>query len=273
MGGVHLAGALIKGLRAAIGFLTTIPVRIEEGDYESFISRIYLFVVVAIGVGVLAGGAGLVFQRLLPAPFAAALTLGGIFALTGINHVDGLSDTADGLVTSGPKERKIASMKDVHAGAGGILAIGLDLLFLFALLLAFVGDGLPVVYPLFVAEVGAKVATITVIAYGKSMGPGMGASAIAAARKSHFAAGVAIAWAAIVVATVLAITSYHGYPAGRLAMAGIGAMLTPLVAAALVKGAAESNFGGVNGDVMGAANEIGRIAVLAVTGVLLWTHF
>jgi adenosylcobinamide-GDP ribazoletransferase len=34
---------------------------------------------------------------------------------------------------------------------------------------------------------------------------------------------------------------------------------------------ASRHFGGVNGDVMGAANEIGRAAALVVLGVLVWT--
>jgi adenosylcobinamide-GDP ribazoletransferase len=39
----------------------------------------------------------------------------------------------------------------------------------------------------------------------------------------------------------------------------------------LIADVAERNFGGVNGDVMGAANEIGRIAALLVLGMLVWT--
>jgi adenosylcobinamide-GDP ribazoletransferase len=253
--------------------MTAIPVSIKEGDYENFLARLYLFIPVGLLVGLLVGTAGLVFQWLLPAPFAAALTIGCIYLLTGINHIDGLSDTADGLVTSGPREKKIKSMKDVHAGSGGILAIGLDLLFLYALLSAFAGSDMPLLYPLLVAETCAKVAMITVIAFGTSIGPGMGAMAIAAAKKSHYAAGVVIALTAITIATVVTGMAYTGLPAWRIWAAGIGAILSSFVVAALLMRAADRNFGGVNGDVMGAANETGRIAALAVMGVMLWMHW
>jgi adenosylcobinamide-GDP ribazoletransferase len=263
----------VRGLRAAVGFLTGIPVHIREGDYECFLDRLYLFIPVGLLVGLLIGTAGLIFQSFLPAPFAAALVIGSIFLLTGINHVDGLSDTADGMATSGSRERKISSMKDVHAGSGGILAIGLDLLFLYALLSTFAGSNMPLLYPLLVAEVCAKVATSTVIAYGTSLGRGMGAIAIAAARKEHYRAGIAIATAAVIIATALTALVYSGTPFLRLLVVGVGAIISSMAAAVMLMKVADQNFGGVNGDVMGAANEIGRIAALAAMGVVLWMHW
>lgn len=268
-----MAGNMVKGLRAAIGFLTTIPVRVKDDDYDSFVSRLYLFIPVGLLAGLLIGTTGFAFQWLLPAPFAAVLTVGCIILLTGINHIDGLSDMADGLVTSGPAEKKIRSMKDVHAGAGGILAIGLDLLFLYALLSTFVGSDVPMLLPLFVAEVSAKVAMITMIAFGKSLGPGMGAMAIAAAKKSHYIAGILVAWTAIVIALVITGMFYTGLPVWRIWLAGLLAMLSPLAVAAVVLAMSGRNFGGVNGDVMGAANETARIAALAIMGAVLWMHW
>ncbi len=264
---------MVKGFRAAIGFLTTIPVRVRDDDYDSFVSRLYLFIPAGLLAGLLIGMAGLAFQWLLPVPFAAALAVACVILLTGINHIDGLSDMADGLVTSGPPEKKIRSMKDVHAGAGGILAIGLDLLFLYALLSTFAGSDIPVLLPIFVAEVCAKVAMITVIAFGKSLGPGMGAVVIAAAKKSHYMTGIIIAWAAITIAVVVTGMFYNGLPLWRIWLAGLLAMLSPLVVAAVVLATADRNFGGVNGDIMGAANESARIAALAVMGAVLWMHW
>jgi adenosylcobinamide-GDP ribazoletransferase len=183
-------------------------------------------------------------------------------------------------VRSGPDHRLHLSAywhqppgRPVHAGAGGILAIGLDLLFLYALLSAYAGSDVPLLYPLLVAEVCAKVAMITVIAFGTSLGPGMGAMAIAAAKKSHYVAGVIIAIIVIAIATVVTGTYYTGIPAWRLAAAAIAALPAPIVVAAVLMRAADRNFGGVNGDVMGAANEIGRIAALTAMGVVLWTHW
>ncbi len=267
-----MADDIVKGLRAAVGFMTGIPISIREGDYESFLARLYLFIPVGLLAGLLLGIAGLVFQWLLPAPFAAVLTIGCVYLLTGINHIDGLSDMADGLVTSGPKDKKIRSMKDVHAGSGAILAIGLDLLFLYALLSTFAGSDVPLLYPLLVAEVCAKAAMITVIAFGTSLGPGMGAMAIAAAKKDHYVIGILIALSAIVI--VAFVTEiFTGIPTWRIWTAAIVAMMSPFAVAVLTMRAADRNFGGVNGDVMGATNEIGRLAALAAMGVMLWMHW
>lgn len=263
----------MKGFRAAAGFTTTIPVKVREGDYDSLLSRVYLFVPAGLLIGALIGSAGFAFQWLLPPSFAAVLTVLCIYGLTGINHIDGLSDTADGLVTAGPREKKIRSMKDVHAGAGGILAIGLNLLVLYALISDFAGSGYKLFYPLLVAEICAKVAMITVITFGKSLGPGMGAMAIAGAKKSHFTAGFIFAAAVISLATIVIAMQNHGNYAWSVGLAGLAAILSPLVVAVVLMRIADRNFGGVNGDVMGAANEIGRIAALMVMGVIIWMPF
>ena len=106
MGCFHLAADLLRGLSAAVGFLTTLPVRIADGDYECFVERQYLFVVVALAIGLILGISGTIFQWLLPAQFAGVLVVAGIFLVTGINHIDGLADMGDGLVTSGSRERR-----------------------------------------------------------------------------------------------------------------------------------------------------------------------
>jgi adenosylcobinamide-GDP ribazoletransferase len=62
-------------------------------------------------------------------------------------------------------------------------------------------------------------------------------------------------------------------PAWRLGAAAIAALVSSLAIGAVLIRVADRNFGGVNGDVMGAANEIGRIAALAAMGVVLWTHW
>ncbi|WP_424359797.1 adenosylcobinamide-GDP ribazoletransferase [Methanocella sp. MCL-LM] len=268
-----MAGDLLSGLRAAIGFLTTIPVRIREGDYDAFADRQYLFIPMALLIGLLLGIAGTLFQWILPAPFAAVLTVACIFLLTGINHLDGLSDFGDGLVASGPREKKVRAMKDVHAGAGGLLFMAMDLLFLFALAMTFAGSSTWLFVPLLVAEICAKVAQVTIIAFGKSAHEGMGSYMIARMKKMHYLAAVAGGWITIAIVMVgAALLSGGGNPV-RVIVAGGLVMLSPLATALIILMIADRNFGGVNGDVIGAANEIARIAALGVMGAVLWMRF
>ena len=268
-----MAADILRGLRAAVGFLTTLPVRIADGDYDCFVSRQYLFVVVALIIGLIIGVSGTVFQWLLPAQFAGVLVVAGVFLVTGINHIDGLADMGDGLVTSGSREKKITSMKDVHTGAGGVLFMSMDLLFLYALISTFAGSSMPLLMPLLVAEVCAKTAQITVIALGKSAHEGMGSFMIKGMKKSHWLAGMICAWVVVLLAiTVAALFWSDGQPL-RVIVAGILVMQSPVATALIIIFITERNFGGVNGDVIGASNEIARIVALGVMGAVLWMHF
>lgn len=264
---------LLRGLKAAVGFLTTLPVRLGDGDYDCFADRQYLFVVVAIILGLILGLAGSLFQWLLPAPFAAVLVVASIFLLTGINHLDGLSDFGDGLVASGPREKKIRAMKDVHAGAGGLLFIGLDLLFLFALAETFAGSTTWLLVPLLVAEVSAKITQVTVIAFGKSAHEGMGSYMISRMKKAHYFAAVIGGWALILAVVAGAALLSGGGSLPRVLLACGLALLVPLATALLILVIADRNFGGVNGDVIGASNEIARVVALGVLGAVLWMRF
>jgi adenosylcobinamide-GDP ribazoletransferase len=260
---------ILKGIKSGIGFLTTIPVGWDEEGFEAFMGNIYIFIVVSVFIGIILGAVALALQWLMPPALVPVLLVACIFLLAGINHVDGLSDLGDGLIASGTKEKKASVMKDVHAGAGGILFIGMDLLFLFAAISLFAGfSGFYLAMALVVAEVCAKVSMTTVAAFGKSFQPGMGSALIEKTRKGPFLLGLGIA---IVVCIVAAGAAAIPWFKPMTALAGFLAVSVSVVLGLFLVDLANRNFGGVNGDVMGAANEMGRIAALLVLGMLIWT--
>jgi adenosylcobinamide-GDP ribazoletransferase len=263
----------IKGMRGGLGFLTTLPVRPGEADFDAFMSHIYLFIIVGAVAGAALGAAGFVARWFFPAALAPVLVIACVYLLTGINHLDGLSDFGDGIVASGTREKKAEAMKDVHAGAGGILFIGMDLLFLYAALSLFSGFGaLYLLVGLFVAEVCAKVSMTTVAAFGKSLGPGMGSMLIGKTKKGQYLLGLAIAIVCCVAASsLLAVLPWLRPSIPLYALAGFLVVSVSVALGLFIVDVAERNFGGVNGDVMGAANEIGRAAAFVVFGVLIWT--
>jgi adenosylcobinamide-GDP ribazoletransferase len=267
------AGQIIKGIKAGLGFLSTLPARFEKSDFDAFMSNIHLFIIVGAILGLLLGIAGFILQWLMPITLVPVLVIACIYLLTGINHFDGLSDFGDGIITSGTKEKKIAAMKDVHAGTGGVLFIGMELLFLYAALSLFSGfGGFYLLIGLLVAEICAKVSMVTVAAFGKSMQPGMGSALIEKTRKGHYMIGLAVAIVVCTAATCLFILI--PWPRPNILLSAIAGFLAVSVSVALglfIVDVADRNFGGVNGDVMGAANEIGRIAALVVLGMLVWT--
>jgi len=263
----------VGGIKAGLGFLTTLPARADEADFEAFMGHIYLFIIVGALIGLALGVLGFVSRWLLPVTLVPPLVIAFVYLLTGINHLDGLSDFGDGLIASGTKEKKVSAMKDVHAGAGGILFIGMDLLFLYATISLFAGFGaFHLLLGLLAAEVCAKVCMATVAAFGESLGPGMGAMLIEKTKREHYMFGLAFA----IVVCVAAAGLFAVLPGARpnLPLYALAGFLPVSVSAALglfIVDVADRHFGGVNGDVMGAANEIGRVAALLVLGVLVWT--
>jgi adenosylcobinamide-GDP ribazoletransferase len=263
----------LKGIKGGLGFLTTMHVKPDEADFEAFMGHIYLFIVVGALAGLVLGAAGFVLRWLLPTTLVPALVVACIYLLTGINHLDGLSDFGDGIIASGTREKKVEAMKDVHAGAGGILFIGMDLLFLYAAISLFAGFGaLYLLSGLLVAEACAKVSMTTVAAFGKSLGPGMGSMLIEKTKKGHYMSGLAIAIVVCIAASgLLAVLPWLRPNFAMYALAGFLVVSVSVALGLFIIDVADRHFGGVNGDVMGAANEIGRAAALVVLGVLIWT--
>jgi len=263
----------LGGVKAGLGFLTTLPARFDDADFEAFFSHIYLFIIVGALAGALLGATGFVLQWLLPVTLVPILVVAAIYLLTGINHLDGLSDFGDGIIAHGTRDKKVAAMKDVHAGAGGILFIGMDLLFLYASASLFAGFGaLYLLLGLIAAEVCAKVSMTTVAAFGKSLGPGMGATLISKTRREDYLVGLVLA--IIVCVAAVSLFAILSRPLLLTPLYALAGFLVVSVSAALglfIADVAGRHFGGVNGDVMGAANEMGRIAALVALGVLVWT--
>ncbi len=272
-----------KGLRAGIGFLTTIPMRLGPDDFFCFTERIYIFIIVGMLAGAILGVSGYLLQIFLPATIVPVLVIACIYLLTGINHLDGLSDLGDGVIANGPREKKVAAMKDVHAGAGGILFIGMNLLLLYSIISLFTNMGLILLFPLFVAEICAKVAITTVASFGKSAHEGMGSIVINGAKKEHYFLGILLAIAAAFLAMAfwtLSTSSYNGITldglflillrAFTMGILGLLAVISALLVGLAFISIGDRHFGGVSGDVMGASNEAARIVALFLMGVLLW---
>jgi adenosylcobinamide-GDP ribazoletransferase len=167
-------------------------------------------------------------------------------------HVDGLADTADGLGCYGPPERALAVMRDGGAGPFAVVTLLVTLGVQAAALASMTGG--PVV-----------VAAALACATGRAGFTWCARRGVPAARPTGLGATVAGSqpvWTA---------------PAWWLALAAAGLGAVPgrpwqgpvavAVAAALVVGLSahtRRRFGGVTGDVLGAANELAVAAALVV---------
>jgi adenosylcobinamide-GDP ribazoletransferase len=248
---------VLTALRGGVGFLTRLPAGHDEAAWDGFRAAPATFPAVGYLVGAAVAGL-LVLGRLadLPAVTLAVALLAGLYALTGINHLDGVADLGDAAVVHGDADRRVAALKDTTLGVGGAVALGVVLL---ATALGLLGvAGLPAagVGVVVAAEVGAKAAMAGVACLGTARHEGLG-SALTDASGPRALAGVT---------AVAAPAALLAWPRPTAALALVGAV----AGGGLLAWWANGLLGGVNGDVFGAVNAVGRAVGLHV-GVVAWT--
>lgn len=135
---MHTARMVLDWLRACIAafqFLTRLPIPVQIDYTDAVFRRSVIFYPLAGGViGLLLLLAGKGLSLFLPAMPAAVLLLGLWIVFTGGLHLDGLMDTADGILSHRPREQMLEIMKDSRVGAMGVIVAVLQLLFKFSLL-------------------------------------------------------------------------------------------------------------------------------------------
>ncbi|WP_311198833.1 adenosylcobinamide-GDP ribazoletransferase [Paenibacillus hexagrammi] len=125
----------LHALAAAFQFLTRLPVPLRFEYTERIFRRSVIFYPLAGAViGLLLWGAEVVLKHLLP-PFPAAVILLAMWVgITGGLHLDGLMDTADGILSHRSREKMLEIMKDSRVGAMGVIVCVLHLLLKLSLL-------------------------------------------------------------------------------------------------------------------------------------------
>ena len=246
----------LSALRSGFGFLTTIPVGITMEGIEKLMKHIYLFPVVGSVIGLLLAGAGYASSMLFPPFLTSFIVIISIYYLTGFNHIDGLADFGDGVAAHGSREKKIAAMRDTSVGTGGLIFCMIALLGLFASLFSIADmDKTLLPYALIAAETCAKQSMVTVAAFGRAIYKGFGSTTVDNTRMSDLISG--LFFSGVVCYLVLGIS-------------GIGALIVSQSAGLLVLNTANRHFGGVSGDIVGASNEVGRLAALLFIGGYIW---
>ncbi|KAB7516765.1 adenosylcobinamide-GDP ribazoletransferase [Halosegnis rubeus] len=238
-------------LRGAVGFLTRIPVSADGDDWDAFARAPWAFPVVGWLVGGLAALA--LFVPTLGVPFAYLVAL---VLVTGVNHFDGLADLGDAMVVHGDSERRRAVLKDSEVGVGAVLALGVALV---GLALAGLGLArLPLrtgVTVVLASEVGAKLAMAALACTGRASHEGFASAFTEQCDPTDMVGPLVVAVPAVGLAAF-----------GGLAVPA--ALAAPPAVAWWLRRWADEKLGGVNGDVFGATNELGRLAGL-YAGLLL----
>jgi adenosylcobinamide-GDP ribazoletransferase len=131
----------LRGCAAAFQFLTRLPIPVKLSyDEHLFKKSVVFYPFVGAVIGALLAAAGWGLQEVLPPLPSAALLLIVWVALTGGLHLDGLMDTADGLLSHRSREEMLEIMKDPRTGAMGVIVCVLQLLIKFALIYTMITD-------------------------------------------------------------------------------------------------------------------------------------
>jgi adenosylcobinamide-GDP ribazoletransferase len=111
----------MKRLIAALQFLTIIPLG-KSAIYDPK-AMVPFFPVVGIIIGGLLSIFDYIALNFWPAPITAVLDVVFLVVITAALHLDGLGDTADGVLGHRSKEKALLIMKDSRIGVMGLVAI------------------------------------------------------------------------------------------------------------------------------------------------------
>ncbi len=116
---------MVADFMDALTFLTILPVPWKGSSSQP--GRIFAFFPL---VGALIGIIVYLIASIpfLPRDLVSFLALLGWASLTGGLHLDGFADACDGLLTTGPPERRLEIMKDPRAGSWAVVSLVLLLL-------------------------------------------------------------------------------------------------------------------------------------------------
>jgi adenosylcobinamide-GDP ribazoletransferase len=232
---------MLAGLRLAFSWLTVLPVHARHVDRG--VAR--WAIAFAPVVGVVLGGAAAGLLVLLDKGLLGGVLVVAFLALaTRGMHLDGLADTADGLGSYQGPERALAIMRDGPVGPFGVVAIVLVL----GAQAAAIRDWQALVLAVVTGRVAFTICCHTAVSPARPEGLG----ALVAGTQPT---AVPVLW--VVALAAVAVTQGWRGPVAIVVATGLVVVLVRHTG---------KRFGGVTGDVLGAASELATTAVLVTLG-------
>lgn len=237
---------MLKEIGSVFSFLTIIPS--SNATLENIAKYMYFFPIVGIAIGLLVGSFGFGLSFFLDPLIVSLLVVTSIAIITGIHHSDGLADFTDGLMVKGTKNRKLNAMKDLSTGSAGIVAI---VLYIVGLIITIsLTEGFDLFRAILISEILAKFSMVLMASLGNSASLGSNSPFVMFMKDKKKLTAAFV----IMIIPVIVIGETTG-----LVMLGVTFTLTIFLLALSTR-----SFGGITGDVLGATNELTRLASLMV---------
>lgn len=230
----------MKALLSLLQFATVLPLG-KPQDLEHFARHTYIYPIAGYVIGTLVA---LPIFFIPNSVIAAAVAVALLVLITGAHHFDGLMDFGDGVMAHGNREKRIRALTDRNVGAGAVALALITILLLFSGL----QESVPMICAIIIGEVCAKFSMAFLTAYGKPFHEGM---------QSYLHQYAHPVFPGIAFLLCLPLFLLPVAPVKIF-----GALTLMILCSAILLATAERLFGGVNGDVVGAANEITRALVV-----------
>ncbi|MBR6912114.1 MAG: adenosylcobinamide-GDP ribazoletransferase [Candidatus Methanomethylophilaceae archaeon] len=259
----------MSALRALVSFYTIFHMNITQEDMDDMETRFHLtplvglifgFLVMLVTVALMALSDNLDFGNGM---VTAVLVLLTVYAGSKFLHFDGLTDFGDGMIVSGQQSDHIRALKDTLVGAGGIGVALITVLCSVAFYSMY--DNRPLMVLAFPAvEVFVKNAMVIAASMGK---PGNGMAARQVERTTSRSAVLGFIVSLIALAILLSVgglflNMYSGIEwcdlfAPMIVIVIVGMVVSTIIGMVMAR-TANRVFGMVNGDILGATNEVSR---------------
>ncbi len=250
-----VSGAL-PGLAGALQFLTRVPLTLPAPVPHARI--VPWFPTVGALVGTVVGGVAWGLGQVAPMPVAAVVAIVVGMLVTGAFHEDGLADIADAFGGGWTPEQRLEILKDPRHGTYGVAALTSSIA-IRVTAVAVLAPTTALIALVAAHTLGRAAAVATMLTAPLASDTGLGAGTAREVRRLPAAIGITAG-----VALVLAITMATGAPAVHVAWFALAAVVAALATAVL----AVRKIGGINGDVLGAVEQVAECLVLVTATIL-----
>jgi adenosylcobinamide-GDP ribazoletransferase len=271
----------IKVFKDLLSFLTIIPMGGKEDFIFTTASNMYLFPIVGAFIGLLAGlyyiaasfivgfllsvvSAYVALPAVLGTIIPAAMTIAFLMVMTGLQHFDGLIDLGNAIGIRNVHDRKMKAHEWTVTGGGAVLAFAVEGLAFFGLFWVVRDSINPLLAfsAVFLAEIAAKLAMVTIVWIGKPSHKGLGSIFLAKAKKK-------LNFAAYTISALLVFPVIYFLGSPLLAMISVALVFVSIPVALVMNKVSNNVFGGVSGDMIGATNEVARAVMLILFAIVL----